>query len=69
MPFERPHLLRFVIYVCLYVAATEFAVLFITLPSDVTLIWPPAGVAYAVLVFHGARWWPAQPSAHSAGPR
>ena len=42
MPFERPHLLRFVIYVCLYVAATEFAVLFITLPSDVTLIWPPA---------------------------
>lgn len=58
---ERPHLLRFVVYVCLYVAATEFAVLFISLPSDVTLIWPPAGVAYAALVFHGVRWWPVIP--------
>ena len=61
MQIDRANVLRFLLYVVLYVAAAEFAVVFVSLPSDVTLIWPSAGVAYAVLVFHGPRWWPVIP--------
>ena len=61
MQTDRPTVLRFLIYVALYVAAAEFAVVFVSLPTDVTLIWPSAGVAYAVLVFHGPKWWPVIP--------
>lgn len=59
---DRHHILRFLTYVTLYVAAAGFAVVFMQLPTDVTLIWPSAGIAYAVLVFHGPRWWPVIPS-------
>lgn len=61
MHAERSALIRFAIYVALYVLAAEFAVVFVSLPTDVTLIWPSAGIAYAVLVFHGLRWWPMVP--------
>lgn len=58
----RANALRFLIYVALYVLAAEFSVVFISLPTDVTLIWPSAGLAYAVLLFHGPRWWPLIPT-------
>jgi diguanylate cyclase (GGDEF)-like protein len=61
MLIDRASVLRFVIYVALYVVAAEFAVVFVSLPTDVTLIWPSAGIAFAVLVFHGPRWWPVIP--------
>lgn len=61
MPTERSSLFKFAIYVAMYVLAAEFAVLFVALPTDVTLIWPSAGIAYAVMVFHGIRWWPVVP--------
>ncbi|HWS27566.1 MAG TPA: EAL domain-containing protein [Xanthomonadales bacterium] len=61
MPTDRASALRFLIYVALYVAAAEFAVVFIALPTDVTLIWPSAGIAYAVMIYHGTRWWPVIP--------
>jgi diguanylate cyclase (GGDEF)-like protein len=60
---DRTNVVRFLVYVALYVAAAEFSVVFVTLPTDVTLIWPSAGIAYAVLVFHGPRWWPMVPTA------
>ena len=58
---QRANVLRFLIYVTLYVVAAEFSVVFVSLPTDVTLIWPSAGLAYAVLLFHGPRWWPVIP--------
>ena len=58
---DRARILRFAVFVTLYVAAAEFAIVFVSLPTDVTLIWPSAGVAYAVLLFHGVRWWPVIP--------
>ena len=61
MPTDRDSTLRFLIYVALYVAAAEFAVVFVALPTDVTLIWPSAGIAFAVLIYHGPRWWPVIP--------
>jgi diguanylate cyclase (GGDEF)-like protein len=62
MQIDRANVLRFLTYVALYVLAAEFAVVFVSLPSDVTLIWPSAGIAYAVLIFHGPRWWPVIPA-------
>ncbi len=62
MQADRPTLIRFAVYVALYVAGAEFAVVFLELPTDVTLIWPSAGVAYAVLLHHGLRWWPVIPT-------
>lgn len=61
MLIDRASSLRFAVYVALYVIAAEFAIVFVVLPTDVTLIWPSAGVAYAVLLFHGVRWWPVIP--------
>lgn len=58
---NRATILRFLLYVTLYVVAAEFSVVFVSLPTDVTLIWPSAGLAYAVLLFHGPRWWPVIP--------
>ncbi len=58
MDADRATLVRFAIYVALYVACAELAVLFLAKPTDVTLIWPSAGVAYAVILHHGLRWWP-----------
>lgn len=62
MQIDRATVVRFLIYVALYIAAAEFAVVFVSLPTDVTLIWPSAGIAYAVMVFHGPRWWPVIPT-------
>lgn len=62
MQTDRATVLRFLVYVALYVAAAEFAVVFVSLPTDVTLIWPSAGIAYAVLIFHGPKWWPVIPT-------
>jgi len=58
---DRDQALRFSIYVTLYVAAAAFAVIFVSLPTDITLIWPSSGIAFAVLIFHGPRWWPVIP--------
>ncbi|GMU42724.1 MAG: EAL domain-containing protein [Xanthomonadales bacterium] len=61
MSLERAQILRSVVYVALYVLAAQFSVVFIDLPTDVTLIWPSAGLAYAVLIHHGPSWWPVIP--------
>lgn len=61
MAADRKLLARFLAYVALYVLGAEFAVVFISSPEQVTLIWPSAGVAYAVLLHHGIRWWPVIP--------
>ena len=58
---DRAIAVRFLSYVALYVIAAEFSVVFVALPTDVTLIWPSAGVAFAVIIFHGPRWWPVIP--------
>lgn len=50
--------LRVAVYLALYVLGAAFSTVFIDHPDEVTLIWPPAGVAYALLLYHGLRWWP-----------
>lgn len=62
MPAERSTWIRFLVYVGLYVLGAEFAVVFISSPEQITLIWPSAGVAYAILLHHGIRWWPVIPT-------
>lgn len=47
---------RFVVLVGLYVAATWFAEAFIKGPAQVTIFWPAAGVAYAAVIRYGWRW-------------
>lgn len=66
MHARRATVVRFAIYVALYVLAAEFALVFMSSPNDVTLIWPSSGIAFAVLLFHGLRWWPLIPVAVAA---
>jgi diguanylate cyclase (GGDEF)-like protein len=48
--------LRFLALVGLYVAGVAFVVQFVVTPSSVTLFWPMAGLAYAVVIRYGLRW-------------
>ncbi|HET6604992.1 MAG TPA: EAL domain-containing protein [Xanthomonadaceae bacterium] len=50
--------IRFVVLVALYVAGGHLATFFIESPDQVTLIWPPAGIAFGALIVYGPRWWP-----------
>lgn len=54
----RARILRFVLYVALYVAGAMVATWFVDRPDQVALIWPSAGLGVAVLLLHGVRWWP-----------
>lgn len=45
------------ILVSAYVALAWTSLL-ATGPTEVTLIWPPTGIAYAALLYFGPRWWP-----------
>lgn len=51
--------LRFLGFVGLYLAGAWLATLFLDQPDQVTLIWPSAGVALAMLLLFGLHWWPA----------
>jgi len=46
------------VLVGLFLAGAEMAVLFLSEENRITLIWPPAGLAYAALLIWGLRWWP-----------
>lgn len=50
--------LRFVTVVAIYLAGAQVALWFVDGPEQITLIWPPAGVVFAVLLLWGLRWWP-----------
>ncbi len=50
--------LRFVTSVAIYLAGAHVALWFIDGPEQITLIWPPSGVVFAVLILFGLRWWP-----------
>ena len=56
LPTLSKLVLRFIVLVGLYVGGTAFAVRFITSPGAVTLFWPSAGLALAVVVRYGMRW-------------
>jgi diguanylate cyclase (GGDEF)-like protein len=52
------HALRFVTAVAVYLAGAHVALWFVEGPEQITLIWPPSGVVFAVLILWGLRWWP-----------
>ena len=49
--------------VALFIAGAWLATWFVSGPEQVTLIWPPAGVAIGALIVYGWRWWPFIPVA------
>ncbi|MDJ0837925.1 MAG: EAL domain-containing protein [Acidobacteriota bacterium] len=53
-----PHILRIVLVALFYLGGVQFALLFITMPGEVTPIWPGAGVAYAAVLLYGVNIWP-----------
>jgi diguanylate cyclase (GGDEF)-like protein len=54
---------RFASLVALFIAGAWLATWFVSGPEQVTLIWPPAGIAIGALIVHGWRWWPFIPIA------
>jgi diguanylate cyclase (GGDEF)-like protein len=50
--------LRFLIFVGLYLAGAALAEALVGGPDRVALIWPSSGLAFAVLLLFGLRWWP-----------
>jgi diguanylate cyclase (GGDEF)-like protein len=57
LPVAR-HALRFVLLVGTYLLGAYIALWFVEGDEQITLIWPPTGVAYAALLLYGLRWWP-----------
>jgi diguanylate cyclase (GGDEF)-like protein len=49
-------MLRFVLLTGLYVLATWYSEAFVRGPTQVTLFWPAAGIAYAAVLRYGWRW-------------
>ncbi len=54
---------KFVLLVALFIAGAWLATWFVAGPDQVTLIWPPAGIAMGALIVYGWRWWPFIPVA------
>jgi diguanylate cyclase (GGDEF)-like protein len=50
--------LRFTVLTLLYVLGAAVADRFIVGPEQMTLIWAPAGLAFAALLVYGIGWWP-----------
>src|SRR5436190_6793744 len=49
-------MLRFLLLTGLYLLGIWYAVAFISTPDQVTLFWPPAGIAFAAVLRYGWRW-------------
>lgn len=54
---------KFLLLVALFIAGAWLATWFVAGPDQVTLIWPPAGIAMGALIVYGWRWWPFIPFA------
>jgi PAS domain S-box-containing protein len=54
-----PSLLRVGLLAGLYVAAAMFGLSLATIHRNVSLVWPPTGIALAALLLLGSRVWPA----------
>jgi len=52
-----PSLLRALMLVGLYLAGTAVALRLIHAPGEVALFWPSSGLAFAVVLRYGLRWW------------
>ena len=57
MTLTGTHVVRFATLVALYLLAAELGLWFVESADQVTLIWAPAGIAYATLLLYGLRWW------------
>jgi PAS domain S-box-containing protein len=47
-----------VLLAALYAAAAWIGLRYVTIGHSVSLVWPPAGIAFAALVLLGPRYWP-----------
>ena len=50
--------LRAIAWIFAYLLASALVTYFFEGDSDVVLIWPPAAVAFSLLLIEGPRWWP-----------
>lgn len=58
MPAPSPLPQRILLNLALILAGGGLGVTFVADPAQVALIWPPSGVAYALLLLYGRHWWP-----------
>jgi integral membrane sensor domain MASE1 len=62
MPFDIRPVLRYTVVTVLsavvYVAAAWLGLRYVTLGHSVSVVWPPSGIALAMLVLLGSRYWP-----------
>ncbi len=49
---------RILLLAVLYVASAELGLVFATVSGNVTLIWPPTGIALVALLLYGRELWP-----------
>src|SRR5918992_2091023 len=47
-----------VLLAAVYGAAAWLGLRYVTIGHSVSLVWPPAGIAFAALVLLGGRYWP-----------
>ena len=53
-----PHSVKIIAVALLYFAAAKVGLQYATVGQNVTLVWPPAGLALAALVLSNFRLWP-----------
>src|SRR6185369_15360223 len=53
-----PYLVKIVILAALYFVTAKVGLQFATIGQNVTLVWPPAGLAVAALILSDFRLWP-----------
>src|ERR687898_972159 len=62
MPLAVRQVLRYIAVVlllaALYAAAAWVGLRYVTIGHSASLVWPPAGIAFAALVMLGSRYWP-----------
>jgi PAS domain S-box-containing protein len=52
------HIAGITLLAALYAAAAWVGLRYVTIGQSVSLVWPPAGIAFAALVLLGNRYWP-----------
>jgi len=56
--FSIPYVLRVMVLAAIYFTAARIGLRFATVGAQVTLVWPPTGLALAALLLGGWRLWP-----------
>ena len=57
--FSKRYFFKSALFTLLYVIAANFGLTIATINNNVSPIWPPTGLAFAIVFIYGRKYWPA----------